>query len=191
VDEFKKMNFTWYAQSDSSIARSETFLRDLHMSGCRILFIGFESVNPENLKDLNKNQWKAKLFSDYSSSIRRIQENGIGIYGSFILGFDSDVPSIFDQTIDFINENHLLGAQISILTPLPGSRLRIRLDNENRIATNDWQAYTGWNALIKHKSFSEGDLEAGLLKIYKNIYSQENYRKRASYFRKICQDLIK
>ena len=191
VDEFKKMNFTWYAQSDLTIARSETFLRDLHVSGCRILFIGFESVNPENLKDLNKNRWKAKLFSDYSNSIKRIQENGIGIYGSFILGFDSDVPSIFDQTIDFINENHLLGAQITILTPLPGSRLRIRLDNENRIATNDWQAYTGWNALIKHKSFSEGDLEAGLLKIYKNIYSQENYRKRASYFRKICQDLIK
>jgi radical SAM superfamily enzyme YgiQ (UPF0313 family) len=120
VDEFKKMNFTWYAQSDSSIARNETFLCDLHVSGCRILFIGFESVNPENLKDLNKNQWKAKLFSDYSSSIRRIQENGIGIYGSFILGFDGDESSIIDQTIDFINENHLLGTQITILTPLPG-----------------------------------------------------------------------
>jgi hypothetical protein len=107
------------------------------------------------------------------------------------LGFDKDDSSIFDRTIDFINENHLLGAQITLLTPLPGSRLRIRVENENRIAPSDWQAYTGWNALIKHKNLSAAELEAGLLKIYRNIYNQENYRQRAAYFRKICEDLIK
>jgi len=106
------------------------------------------------------------------------------------LGFDNDDSSIFDRTIDFINENHLLGAQITLLTPLPGSRLRIRLDNENRIVTGDWQAYTGWNALIKHNKLSAVELDAGLLKIYKNIYNQDNYRQRAAYFRKICQGLI-
>ena len=189
VEQLGQLSFTWYAQTDTSVARDVDFLRKLRSSGCRILFVGFESVHLENLIGLNANHWKAKEHKNYSKSIAKIQENGIGIYGSFILGFDHDDQSTVDKTIEFINQNNLLGAQITILTPLPGSRLRVRLDREKRIISSDWNLYTGWNALIKHDSFSPGELEAGLLKIYRNIYNRENYRKRAAYFRRICESL--
>jgi radical SAM superfamily enzyme YgiQ (UPF0313 family) len=190
IERFKDMNFTWYAQSDVAVARDMKFLKALRASGCRILFIGFESVDPDNLTALNANHWKAKQYKEYSESIARIQGSGIGIYGSFIVGFDHDDSSIFQKTTDFINQNHLLGAQITILTPLPGSRLRVRLEEENRIISNDWTSYTGWNALIDHKSMTPKELEEGLLTIYKNVYNESNYRKRASHFRQICQNLI-
>jgi radical SAM superfamily enzyme YgiQ (UPF0313 family) len=190
IEQFKDMNFTWYAQSDLSVARNVALLKKLRTGGCRILFIGFESTNPENLTSLNVNRWKATQYREYTKSINRIQENGIGIYGSFILGLDYDDSTVFQNTTKFINDNNLLGAQITILTPLPGSRLRVRLEKENRIISNDWQLYTGWNALIRHKNLSPEALEEGLLEIYHNVYNRDNYRKRAAYFRRICQNLI-
>jgi len=191
VLELKKINFNWYAQSDISVAEDTSFLRLLHESGCRILFIGFESVKKENLTKINRNHWKERLFDTYTSSIEKIQGNGIGIYGSFIIGLEKDDTTIFDETIDFIDNNHLLGAQITILTPLPGSRLRSRLEKEKRITSNDWSHYTGWNAVFRQKNLTANELETGLLRIYKKIYREESYKKRAAYFRRVCEDLIK
>lgn len=190
VSEFKKMNFTWYAQSDISVAEDQTFLRSLYESGCRILFIGFESVSQSNMKSINKNHWKERMFTRYPEYIKRIQENGIGIYGSFILGLDQDDDQTVERTINFINENNIMGTQITLLTPFPGSRLRERFEREKRIINSEWQWYTAWNAVINHKNFTPYELESGLIKIYKSIYNEQSYRKRASYFKKICEKLV-
>ncbi len=190
VSEFKKINFTWYAQSDISVAEDQPFLRSLYESGCRIIYIGFESVSRKSLKGVNKNHWKERMFARYPEYIQRIQENGIGIYGSFILGLDQDDEQTVERTISFINGNCLLGAQITLLTPCPGSRLRERFEREKRIINNDWQWYTGWNTVINHKKFTPDELERGLTRIYKSIYNEQSYRKRASYFRKICEKLV-
>lgn len=190
VSEFKKLNFTWYAQSDISVAEDQPFLRSLYESGCRILFIGFESALQSNMKSINKNHWKERMFARYPEYIQRIQENGIGIYGSFILGLDQDDDQTVERTISFINGNCLLGAQITLLTPFPGSRLRERLEREKRIINSDWQWYTAWNAVITHDNFTSDELESGLIKIYRSIYNEQSYRKRASYFRKICEKLV-
>ncbi len=190
VAEFKKLNFSWLAQSDISIARDEEFLSSLHDAGCRIVFIGFESVNRDNMKGLNRNHWKEKMFAHYPEYIHAIQKHGIGIYGSFILGLEEDNGTSVDSTIEFINENNIMGAQITILTPFPGSRLRERLEKEKRITTSEWKWYTGWNSVILHKNLSQDVLESGLLSIYLSIYSPESYRRRAAYFREVCRDLV-
>ena len=190
VSEFKKTNFTWYAQSDISVAEDQPFLRSLYESGCRMLFIGFESASQSNMKSINKNHWKEQMFSKYPEYIQRIQENGIGIYGSFILGFDQDDSSAIERTISFISDNPIMGAQLTILTPFPGSRLRERLEKEKRIIHNDWQWYTAWNAVINHKNFTPDELERGLIRIYKSIYNEHNQKSRAAYFRKICEKLV-
>jgi radical SAM superfamily enzyme YgiQ (UPF0313 family) len=190
VAEFKKLNFTWYAQSDISVAEDQTFLRSLYESGCRILFIGFESVSRSSLKGVNKNHWKERMFARYPEYIQRIQENGMGIYGSFILGLDQDNSSTIERTINFINENHIMGTQITLLTPFPGSRLRERLEKEKRIIHNDWQWYTAWNVVIAHKNFTPDELDRALTWIYKSIYNEQIYRKGACYFKKIYGKLV-
>ncbi|WP_455381416.1 B12-binding domain-containing radical SAM protein, partial [Salinispira pacifica] len=188
--EFKRLNFAWLAQSDISIARDEALLKELHESGCRIVLIGFESVNKSNMRGLNRNHWKEKMFEHYPEYIYAIQRHGIGIYGSFILGLEEDTAESIPSTIDFINSNNIMGAQASILTPFPGSRLRERLLRENRVSSSEWKWYTGWNSVIVHKNLSADELEEGLLHIYRSIYNPESYRHRAAYFRDICRNLV-
>jgi len=190
VDAFKDLNFSWFAVCDISVATSESFLADLHASGCRTLLIGLESVIEENVQSLNKDHWKSKRFGRYSEYIEKIQNHGIGVYGSFILGFDGDNEETVEKTISFISDHHLLGAQITILTPFPGSRLRDRLDREGRILHNDWKWYTVWNAVIHHPKFTPQQLEHNLLTIYRAIYSEDSNRRRSSYFRAICEKLV-
>lgn len=190
VDGFKQLNFSWFAVCDISVATSEKFLADLHVSGCRTLLIGLESVIEQNVQSLNKDHWKSKRFGHYAEYIEKIQSHGIGVYGSFILGFDGDNEETVEKTISFINEHNLLGAQITILTPFPGSRLRDRLEREDRILHSDWKWYTVWNAVIRHPKFSPQQLEANLLKIYRAIYNEQSNKRRSRYFREICEKLV-
>jgi radical SAM superfamily enzyme YgiQ (UPF0313 family) len=190
LTEFEQIPFTWYAQSDISIATEPELLRRLHETGCRIVFIGLESVEEGNLVNLNGNKWKARRFQKYGEHIRAIQESGIGVYGSFIVGMDEDDHSVFDKTINFVNENHIMGTQVTILTPFPGSRLRERFQREGRLTDHDWRYYTAWNPVIRHPVLSAEDLEEGLLRIYKGVYNEESSRDRALYFRQVFQRLV-
>jgi radical SAM superfamily enzyme YgiQ (UPF0313 family) len=190
LTEFEQIPFTWYAQSDISIATDPELLRRLHETGCRIIFVGLESVEERNLANLNGDKWKARRFRNYGEHIRAIQESGIGVYGSFIVGMDEDDHSVFEKTIDFVNENHIMGTQVTILTPFPGSRLRDRFEREGRLTNHDWRYYTAWNPVIIHPILSEEELEEGLLRIYRGVYNDESARDRALYFRQVFQRLV-
>jgi len=184
------LNVLWFAQSDISIARDQEFLTELYRCGCKFVLIGFESVSKDNLHTLNTDQWKEKRFDRYSEDIARIQNSGIGVFGSFILGLDNDQPSTFSETVKFIVDNSILTVQLSILTPFPGSRLRTRLEQENRILHSDWQWYTVMNAVIRHPRFAAEELEQGLLRAYQGIYNIESNERRARYFRRIFENLL-
>ena len=118
-----------------------------------------------------------------------IQSHGIGVFGSFIIGLDDDQPSRVDDTVQFITENNILGVQFTLLTPFPGSRLRARLERENRIQSSDWQAYTALNAVISHPHFTQEALEQSLLRAYRGVYNAQNNERRARYFRQMCENL--
>lgn len=190
ISHFRNLNFNWFSQTDISIGSDKQFLNSLKNSGSRYFFIGFESTSKEKLSTLNKNEWKAKTFDNYPKYIENIQNEGMGIFGSLILGLDEDDESVFNNTTNFINNNNLMGAQITILTPFPGSRLRERMERENRILHNKWEYYTAWNVVIKHPQLSGEQLEEGLMRIYSEIYNKENFVKRAQYFRRICEKLV-
>ncbi len=190
VDAFKDLNVSWFAVCDISVAEDEAFLKKLHESGCRTLLIGFESISKENLKTINRDGWKLKRLERYPELIERIQKWGIGVYGSFIIGLDEDTPDTPGEIADFVNTNHILGTQITILTPFPGSRLRQRLEKENRILHSDWSSYTVWNSVIRHERFRPGELETALLDVYRRIYDPARGQERAAYFKHICRDLV-
>jgi radical SAM superfamily enzyme YgiQ (UPF0313 family) len=190
VRRLKDLKIAWFAICDIAVAQDEAFLRELHESGCRTLLIGFESVSKTSLHGMNKDGWKEKRFDRYPEYIQRIQHQGIGVYGSFILGLDDDGPESVDATVNFVNDNILLGTQITLLTPFPGSRLRARLEREQRIVHNDWKWYTVWNSVIRHPSFTPEELERGLLRAYEGVYNPESNTRRAQYFRKVCEDIV-
>ena len=87
--------------------------------GCRSLFVGFESLSPENMRGNNK---LVNAATDYAEVCRRFHDAGIMINGSFVFGFDCDGPDVFERTVEFTVENKILTASFHVLTPLPGTR---------------------------------------------------------------------
>jgi radical SAM superfamily enzyme YgiQ (UPF0313 family) len=94
--------------------------------------------------------------------VRRIQKRGINVAGSFIIGIDTDEPGIGEITARAAEEYSVDGANIMILTPLPGTALYKRMEQEGRIVANnypeDWQYYTLCYPVAKYKNFTWSEL---------------------------------
>ena len=127
LEKVVDLKIKWIGQSDISIADDNSLLRLVKKSGCVALLIGFESIIEDNLRGLDSSNWKFKHLKNYVEGIRAIQGNGIGIIGTFIVGFDNDDNSVFNKLADFIIDNHLAGAQIAALTPFPHTRSQRKL----------------------------------------------------------------
>lgn len=181
----------WVAQTDISVARDSHLLELLRRSGCVHLFIGFESVTPEGLQGLDEREWKLRQWPRYREDIARIQSFGIGVMGAFIVGLDTDGPEIFDRTAEFILDNRLYDAQVSILTPFPGTRLRRRLEREGRLLPTPWSNYTVFDVNFIHPRLSREELEDGLLALYRRVNSADAYVRKLEHFRTIFKQVAR
>lgn len=184
-----QLKIKWFGQSDISIADDIDLLRAIKKSGCIALAIGFESIKRDNLQGLDSSDWKMKQSDNYVRNIKTIQTNGIGIIGTFIAGFDSDNSSTFQELADFIINNHLAGAQIAALTPLPGTRIREQFISEDRVLDTPWKNYTFYDVNIKPAGMSAQELEKGILYVFKKVYSPEVAIGKAKYFKDIFHNI--
>ena len=118
IEKLTDLHLRWNAQCDISIGQDDKFLELLKKSGCALLFIGLESISEDNLKYIDKNNWKYQQLKNYSKYIQNIQSHGIGVMGAFMVGLDSDDLSVFDRLSDFIINSHLYHSSKTILTSL-------------------------------------------------------------------------
>jgi len=107
-------------------------------AGLRSIFIGFESLNPDNLKQTNKKQ---NINHDYDRAINRLHELGIMINGSFVFGLDGDDSEVFKRTVDWAVKMVITTATFHIDTPYPGTEFYHKMQSEQRLLTNDWDCY--------------------------------------------------
>ena len=185
LGKLKETGISFVAQADITIGENPDFLKDLKDSGCSILFIGFESLDPRNLGLMNSTNWKQEKLSHYSEYIKNITEAGIGVYGAFIVGYDYDTNETFNDLANFVTDNYLSGAQITVLTPLPGTDLRERLRKSNRVLNTGWENYTFFDVNINHPIMSRKEIEQGLLRTYKAIYNQEYLNRKNQYYHQV------
>ncbi|MCL2702961.1 MAG: B12-binding domain-containing radical SAM protein [Defluviitaleaceae bacterium] len=189
LTSLKDKRINWMSHTDISVADHPEILALLHPSGCRKLVIGLESIVSESLESLEK--WKHARMSQYRESIQKIQEAGVGVWGTFIVGLDHDNHEVFQKVVDFTLDNNLYGAMISVPTPFPGSALFDQLDKERRILSKHWGNYTLWNVVIKPKQMTVKELEDGFSFALKSIYSKEAALKRLEYYKRIYKRMGK
>ncbi len=187
VQALTALRVQWTAQSDLAIGEDEALLDQLRGSGCKVLFIGFETLSKENMLDAHG--WKMKKIVSYPAIIEKIQSRGIGILGAFIVGLDDDDRTVFDSLYAFIRENRLYAAQVTVLTPLPGTRLRQRLHEAGRIISSDWKRYTFVDVNFRPRKMSSEELQAGTLHLYQRIYSKESRSAVMKHFRQLYRSL--
>jgi radical SAM superfamily enzyme YgiQ (UPF0313 family) len=191
LERLAPFGLEWVAQTDISVARDDRLLELLRQSGCVHLFIGFESAGAAGLQGLDERGWKLRQWPRYRDDIARIQSAGIGVMGAFILGLDTDGPEVFERTAEFIVENRLYDAQVSILTPFPGTRLRRRFEREGRLLENPWSNYTIFDVNFVHPRLGLEELEEGLLSVYRRINSKDAYLRKLEHFRTIFKQVAR
>jgi radical SAM superfamily enzyme YgiQ (UPF0313 family) len=172
---FKRHGVKWMGFATAQVAKKEDLLKKARESGCISLFIGFESLIQENLDDVSKRFVDTRELSDL---IRTIQNHRIGIHGSFIFGFDGDDRTVFKRTVEFVQRNNIELPTFSILTPFPGTPLRKRLEEEERILDRDWSHYDMSHVVFRPKRLSIQELQEGYLWAQKYTCAPRSILKR-------------
>jgi radical SAM superfamily enzyme YgiQ (UPF0313 family) len=142
-------------QVRSDVARDPELLDLMRRAGCQVLFIGFESVDPNALAEMRKSQ----SLEEIDQAIREIRKRRIHIHGMFVFGFDADTPESARSTVDFALRKRIDSSQFMILTPLPGTSLFESLKRQNRIVDYDWDTYDGHHVKFLPRRFSLWELQ--------------------------------
>ena len=169
------MDVLWWAHTTVDIAARDDVLDLMRRSGCLAINIGFETLCGENLKTMSKSF--AGRF-DYADAIGKIHDHGIGIMGTFVVGFDGEDERIFDDITTFVLENRLDWALVFIRTPYPGTDLFVEMQKSGRITTTRWEAYDTLSCVFQPQGMTVGQLETGIRRTWKQIFSPGSIRRR-------------
>ena len=166
-DGMKGMNRLWQAASTVNSVLAPNLLEKAVQCGLRSLFVGFETLNQNNLVEQSKYQ---NLNRDYTKAISRLHDAGVMINGSFVFGMDDDDETVFDRTVEWAIENGIETATFHVLTPYPSTALYKRMIAQDRITTDDWDLYDTRHVVFRPAKMSPETLEAGYWRAYKDFY---------------------
>lgn len=174
-DTIKPLKINWSGQASTTIVNDRNLVSLMAQSGCKRMFVGFETISQRNLKGMGK---AFNQVAQYRDIIRLFKNSGIWIQASIIFGFDEDTPESLQATIDFLDKYRVSVVHIFLLTPIVGSPLRDRLEAEGRIIDADWSHYNGTKVTFMPKNFSPEELEAFYWSKFRYIYSFPSILKR-------------
>lgn len=182
IDWMKKHHhpFTFITEASINLADDPVLMRLMVEAGFKSVFIGIETPSEESLIECKKYQNENR---DMVASVKTIQRQGMEVLGGFIVGFDSDPPSIFERQISFIQKSGVVVAMVGILTALPGTLLYNRLKKENRLLSDSSGNNVECTVNFKPKMEISTLLE-GYKKILSTIYSPREYYERVITFLK-------
>jgi radical SAM superfamily enzyme YgiQ (UPF0313 family) len=175
------LKLRWIGEASLAGLDNEQNLRILQRSGCKALFIGFESLSPQ-LKTTGKTQNHPE---QYREIIHKLHDHGIIVYAAFMFGFDFDDPSIFERTVEFAIANKIILAQFAMLTPYPGTRFYSRLKAEGRLLRDPWWLLPNQEILAPHfrpLAMEPEQLREGWKRAWKEFYSFSSIWKRMDFW---------
>jgi len=152
----------WFSQTTINMGGDPEGLRLAYKAGCRGMLIGFETFNPESLKDYHKGINRNNL-NDYKRLVDGFHRAGISVFGGFIIGADQDDETTVAETAIQSVKLGIDTIQITNLTPLPGTRLYEHYLEEGRIIAKnypeDWERYTFVETVYQPKLMSADKLD--------------------------------
>ncbi len=162
-----KLKFKWSAQVRADVTRDPELVRLMRKAGCRIVFIGFESVNPQSLKAMKKGQ----TVDEIARAVKVLRRKRIRIHGMFVFGFDEDDWHTVRRTVRFAKKSRLTSSQFMILTPLPGSDFYGKVCEQQRIRFRDWNLYDAHHVVFEPTKLAPLDLQRAQIYCHKKFYS--------------------
>ncbi len=176
--EAKDYPFSFNTQASLNLADDEELMRLMVKAGFDCVFVGIESPDEGSLTECNKVQNTGR---DIVASVKKIQRFGMQVQGGFIVGFDTDKPSVFDTMITLIQDSGVVVAMVGLLNAPRGTQLYKKLMHENRLT----ELPTGDNMDCTMNFIPRMDVHElleGYRKVLTTIYSQKHYCKRVKTF---------
>lgn len=142
-NDIAPLNIKWAGQGTLSMAKDPILLKEMKKSGCEIILIGFESLNKDNLNQMNKSFNYA--LGERDDLVKRVHDAGIGIYATFVFGYDHDDEETIWNSVKFAQKHNFYTAAFNHLLPFPGTALYDRLKADNRLIYDKWWLADGYN----------------------------------------------
>jgi radical SAM superfamily enzyme YgiQ (UPF0313 family) len=166
----------WTSQCTANAARDEELIALAARSGCKALFLGFESISQESLELTNKAHNRV---ADYRRIIANLHRRGVAVHLGVMFGFDGDDVGIFRRTAAFLEEACVDVATVSMVVPMPGTPTFRQLQADRRILTTDWSRYDGKkHCVFEPARMSPRELEAGTEWVGRRFYSTRSIVRR-------------
>ncbi len=169
-----RRGFTFFTEASIDLADDEEMMRQMSRAGFDMVFVGIETPDESSLEECNKKQNQGR---DLVGDVQRIQRAGMQVQAGFIVGFDSDTPSIFRRQVEMIQRSGIVTAMVGMLQAPPGTRLhdRLRLARRlNGLSTGD--NVDGTTNIVPAMGLDA--LQNGYKRILKHIYSPRHYYSR-------------
>ncbi len=127
------LRIRWVSQGSLDMLNDPELMRLLVQSGCLGMVIGFESISPECIDEIEKNTNRSGAKQMYSSEIKQLRKWGLQTWAAFTLGHDGDTPESIRATCDFAIRNKFTFAAFNILMPYPNTPLYAKMEEEGRM----------------------------------------------------------
>lgn len=180
IDWMERRNhpFVLNTQASINLSDDEELMRLMARAGFDTVFVGIETPSDQSLAECNKSQNRNR---DLAASVRRMHSFGLQVQAGFILGFDSDTPSIFASLAHFIQESGIVTAMVGLLNAPIGTKLYERLSKENRLI----ERATGDNTDLSINfvpRMNHDELITGYKWVVRSIYSHRLFYERVIAF---------
>jgi radical SAM superfamily enzyme YgiQ (UPF0313 family) len=177
--EIAPLKTKWASQGTITMAGDRDLLKSMKKSGCEAILIGFESMDANNLKQMNKD-WSTSV-GQRDELVKAIHDEGISIYATFVFGFDYDTPETFKQALEFSQRNGFYFAAFNHLLPFPGTPIFERLQREGRLIRQKWwldQGYKYGDIPFQPKQMSAEKLSELCAQTRRDFYKSGSVFKR-------------
>ena len=168
MTELAKLGVQWGCNSTADTAFDDELLELAEKSGCYGVLIGFESINQASLKSVYK---RYRQVDNFREIVDRFHAHHIAVNGCWVLGLDGDTEESILAMPERIREIGCDLTRFAIMTPLPGSRMFDRLEEENRILDYNWDHYDQRHAVFQPTNMTPRRLEELSERVWSEAYS--------------------
>ncbi|MDR2168605.1 MAG: radical SAM protein [Planctomycetaceae bacterium] len=162
-------------QIDTQSSKIPNFVDKAVKAGCRMVFVGMESVNPENIAEAGKTQNKVE---QYQSMVQTWQQVGVIVHVGYIIGFPKDTIDSVRRDVLFLRDH--VGVDLAsffMLTPLPGSVDHFEMIKRGSPIDPDLNKYDSFHETFVHPLMKPGDWKIATQIAYAEFYSKEHCTK--------------
>ena len=170
--EAEGLKISFLIQVDTLAHKIPKFIEKAARAGCRYAFIGLESINPENLVHMKKNQ---NRITEYRKMFQAWKQAGMVTYAGFILGLPGDTPASVRRDIEIIQKELPVDLlEFTMLTPLPGSEDHQKFHEKGVWMDPDLNKYDLETATIEHPRMSRDEWQRTYWDAWNWYYSDQH-----------------